>query len=501
MSRTVALRALLCLAAVLAGAAALRWLAPPVVLVNDPKAFQGYTLIFPLKSTETYLVDMQGRVVHSWHSAHPPGEDAHLLKNGHLLRPAQLSGDEALLTGAGAGGLVREFTWDGQLVWDFKFHNDSRTQHHSVTPMPNGEVMLIVWERKTAEQALRAGVKLELAAGGDRLVDSLFEIRPKGKSGGEVVWEWHVWDHLVQDHDPTRANYGVVAEHPELIDINYGRNRNYGLDSVARYTPLTPWGRGPVAGQSDDEALDKLQSIGYVGSGGGKRFQDLIPDWTHVNAVAYNARLDQVMLCCREFHEVWVIDHSTTTAEAAGHAGGRSGKGGDLLYRWGNPQTYRAGTDVDQRLFAPHDAHWIPDGLPGAGHVLVFNNGLGRPDGSYSSVEEIVPPLGAQGRYARPPGSPYGPSEAAWRYPAPDGPDCFSALLSGAQRLPNGNTLICLGLDGTLIEVTAKKAVVWEYVYPAPLKSSRALFRAYRYGLSYPGLAGRDLTPGTTMPG
>jgi hypothetical protein len=221
--------------------------------------------------------------------------------------------------------------------------------------------------------------------------------------------------------------------------------------------------------------------------------------------VAYNAELDQIMLTVRQFNELWIIDHSTTKAEAAGHTGGRSEKGGDLLYRWGNPQTYRAGTKADQRLFAPHDAHWIPRSRPGAGHVLVFNNGLGRPGGDYSSVDELVLPVDAQGRYVREPGTAYAPKEPAWRFVAARKTEFFAGFMSGAQRLPNGNTLICNGLTGTIFEVTMNNEAVWKYVYADHVRSRRKdsgppgsnpVFRAYRYGSDYAGLAGRDLRPG-----
>ena len=232
------------------------------------------------------------------------------------------------------------------------------------------------------------------------------------------------------------------------------------------------------------------------------------------------------------FNELWIIDHSTTVAEAAGHAEGRSGKGGDLLYRWGNPQAYRAGTATDQRLFAQHDVHWIASGLPGAGHLLLFNNGRHRPDGDYSSVEEIIPPADEDGRYLCQPGAAFGLDRTVWSYTAPEKSRFYSLHISGAQRLPNGNTLICSGASGTLFEVTPKGNVVWKYINPVsrqhpgtpdsrparPAADNRGkpddgpgrrngpkdeptntVFRAYRYAPDYPGLTGKDLTPGEKL--
>ena len=358
-----------------------------LALLNEPRAFTGYTLVAPLLSTKTYLIDMRGRVVRTWESDYTAGQDAYLLENGHLLRAGQLKRQERLFTGHAGGGRVQEFTWEGELVWDFKFHNDKQVSHHDVARLPNGNVLLIVWEIKTAEETIAAGRSPE-SVDGPWLVDSVVEIRPTGRATGEVVWEWHVWDHLIQDRDRSKANYGQVAAHPELIDINFGQS----LRSEFSGAPPSPV---EEVGKKND--LNNLRSIGYVGSPAARANPAVIPDWTHVNAVAYNADLDQIMLSVRSFSEFWIIDHSTTSAEAKGHTGGRGGKGGDLLYRWGNPQAYRAGTKEDQRLFAQHDAHWIPRGRPGEGHVLVFNNGLGRTGADYSSVDEIVLPVERQG--------------------------------------------------------------------------------------------------------
>jgi hypothetical protein len=437
------------------------------VQINKPIGFQGYTLVFPLQSTKTFLIDMQGKVVRTWQSRYAARQDAYLLENGHLLRSAKLSDFEALFAGAAQGGRVQEFTWDGKLVWNFKFHNEKQLQHHAITPMPNGNVLLIVWERKTAKEAIEAGVKPALAGNTDMLADSIIEVKPKGLNGGEIVWEWHLWDHLVQDHDRSRANFGDVAAHPELVDANAGRNAMAGFANLARFVNPPARKAEPKKPDAKNDALDKLKGIGYVGASGGRKFAGFFPDWTHVNAVSYNAQLDQIMLSPREFNEVWIIDHSTTKAEATGHTGGRSGRGGDLLYRWGNPRASRAGTGADQRLFSQHDAQWIPVGLPGAGHLLVFNNGGGRPDGSYSSVDEVVLPVRADGSYERKPGRAYGPDKPIWSYTAANKVEFFAPLMSGAQRLPNGNTLICTGFSGTIFEVTPEKEIVWDFINPA----------------------------------
>jgi hypothetical protein len=485
------------------------------VTVSESGSFPGYTLIFPLQSKNTYLVDVQGRVVRSWQSKYTAGQDAYLLPNGNLLRAAKLNDGEAFFAGEGAGGRVQEFTWDGELFWDYKFHNMTQIQHHAITPMLNGNVMLIVWERKTVKQGVEAGANPELV-GGEFLVDSLIEIKPKGKTGGEIVWEWHLWDHLVQDVDKTKANYGNVAEHPELVDVNFARDEGGKFGKGGPGGPKSK-NKEPKKTPENDKALAKLKGIGYLGAGGGAKFAGFFPDWTHVNAVAFNPQLDQIMICPRRFHEFWIIDHSTTKAEAAGHTGGKSGKGGDLLYRWGNPRAYRAGAKADQQLYAQHDAHWIPDGLPGAGHVLIFNNGGGRPGGNYSSVDEIVLPVDSEGKYVHKAGTRYGPEKPDWSYTAPKKSDFFAVMMSGAQRLPNGNTLVSTGFGGAIFEVKPSSETVWKYITPNDSSlgmsgpggpkgpggfggmGGTAIFRAYKYGPDYAGLRGKDLTPGATI--
>jgi Arylsulfotransferase (ASST) len=431
--------------------------APPKLglLINDPKALQGYTLISPFDSSQAFLFDMQGRVVRSWETGCGPALSAFLLENGHLMRPGSIGSDARVFgPGPGVGGRIQEFTWEGELVWDFKFYNAKQLPHHNMTILPNGNVLLIVWDRKTAPEAIAAGRRPEMTGDRHLLVDSLIEIKPTGKTTGEVVWEWHLWDHLVQDFDQTKANFASVAGHPELVNINYGEDD---LPSVIAAREAKEKGKVKADGKADAKADARPTA---------NRPPRIDPDYTHFNGVAYHPDLDQIAVSVWHFSEFWIIDHSTTAAQAAGHAGGRAGKGGDLLYRWGNPQAYRAGTKADRKLFSQHNAHWIAKGHPGAGHLLLFNNGPGRPDGSYSSVDELVLPADSQGRYTLQPGKAYGPDGPVWSYTAPKKTEFYSSFISGAQRLSNGNTLICSGANGTIFEVTSDKTIVWKYVNP-----------------------------------
>jgi hypothetical protein len=432
-----------------------------------------------MTSTDTHLIDMEGRVVRTWRSDWQPALSAYLLESGNLLRSGAVPPGEQPFGGPGAGGRIQEFSWDGQLVWDFRLVLERQLPHHDIAPLPNGNVLVVAWDKKEADEVISAGRRRPWLGDRHLLSDCILEIKPTGKTTGEIVWQWHVWDHLIQDHDPTKANYGDVSAHPELIDVNLGEEM--------RWTAGVP---------------------------------DFTVDWTHINSIAYSPELDQIALSVRAFSEIWIIDHGTTTAEAAGHTGGRRGKGGDLLYRWGNPRAYRRGEQADQRLFKQHHAHWIPSGLPGAGHILLFNNGNNRPGGAYSTVDEIVTPVTADGQYSRTPGQAFEPRDAIWSYAAPNKRDLFSLVVSGAQRLANGNTLICSGASGTLLEVTPEKELVWKFVNPVkgsflgfrPPRGggarigrgglpaiNNALFRAHRYAPGFPGLRGKDLRPGKLL--
>jgi len=411
------------------------------LLHADERANPGYTLLAPISSTSTYLVDVAGKVVHRWESDAGAGNAAYLLENGNLLRTESVAptGRRTFDRG-GAGGRVREIAPDGTVVWEFVLSDEFGRLHHDVDVLPNGNVLMIAWEIRSAEEAIAAGRDPEMLRDGELWPDRILEVQPTPPSGGRVVWEWRVWDHVIQDHDPTKENYGDVSAHPERIDLNFA-------------------------------------------SAGGPA------DWNHTNSVAYNSRLDQIVLSVHEFSEIWVIDHSTTMGEAAGHDGGRFGRGGDLLYRWGNPQAYRAGTQSDQILYGQHDAQWIDEDLPGAGNLLLFNNGFHRPGDPWSAAAEITPPVTEDGTYVIQNGRTYGPKLPTWQYASAD---IYSPNISGAQRLPNGNTLICSGAGGCLTEVTQDGTVVWLYVNPFAVRQGgtlhREVFKVRRYERDHPGI-------------
>jgi hypothetical protein len=397
------------------------------------KSFGNLYLFSPIRSTETYLMDSTGVAIYTWQSDYTPGNSVYLLENGNVLRTGGLRSGS--FDAGGAGGIVQEIAPDSSVVWEFQYASSRVQQHHDIEQMPNGNILMIAWESKTKVEAIAAGRDPNLLGDGELWPDHVIEIDP---ASNEIVWEWHVWDHLIQDYDATKPNFGVIAEHPELIDLNH-TNRQAGAD------------------------------------------------WNHVNAIDYNADLDQILLSVHGFSEIWIIDHNTTTQEAAGLAG-------DLLYRWGNPQAYDAGSATDQQFYVQHDAQWIPDGYPGGGNILVFNNG-DRRTRTYSSVDEIVPPLNPDGSYSLTSESVYGPAAAAWSYTAASPSDFYADHISGAQRLANGNTLICSGTEGRFFEVTPEGEISWQYEYGSQV------FRVTQISANHPGLASLNLQPGEVLVG
>ena len=435
------------------------------LLMNEPEAMRGYVLLTGAFNNDVHLIDHFGRTAHSWQFEKQISH-AKLLDNGHLL--IGVNADRRHYDS------IVETDPEGNAVWQYYMHPDDL--HHDFIKMPNGNVLMIAQGVKTMEEAIAAGANPDAVPSKGMRYDYLIEVRPTGTESGEIVWEWSSWDHIAQDFDASKDNYGVIAEHPELIDLNFTH-----APPRLNHNP-SAW------------------------------------NWLHANGIDYNHELDQIMLSFRNHSELWIMDYSADAEDALTR---QAGKRGAPLYRWGNPRAYGHGTADDQRLFQQHHTHWIDPGLPGAGNILVFNNGWLRFDegqGNYSSVEEIILPLDGYA-YRREPGGAYLPAEPAWTYTAETPTDFYSHVMGCVQRLPNGNTLICDSTSGVVFQVTPDGKQVWKYVYPmdadTPLNQgeeaslwgtsrvqgvpNNVVYRAYWYAPDHPGLQKYDLTPGDTI--
>lgn len=455
---------------------------------KEGKMMPGYTLV--CCGQYQFLLDSDGRVCHEWCSQRNVFV-AHLLDGGNLLRDGSENTDAPLFQAGGAAGFVEVVNWENELVWSWSTKDySSQLTHHELEPMPNGNVLLLTWARKTKEACIKAGRRPELIPDGEVWDNLVVELRPDGKGSADVVWVWSVWDHLVQDYDPDRANYQAdVGAHPELFDINFcppgGKIGCRNRDSIADKSPAAaPSGfhflRGPVGKQGEK-------------------------DWLHCNCVSYDSTRDLIVISVNVMSEFIIIDHSTTTAQAAAHKGGKRGKGGDILYRFGNPQVRRRGSPYDQQLFCQHSAKVIT-GMPGEGHILLFNNGR-APDRHWSSVDEFALPESEPGIFRM-----AALSERVWSFGPAAGRlgSFYCTHSSGCARLPNGNTLVTMGPQGILFEVTPAGEEVWRWVNPVSSRGGAfsvtrqgeqrqgdgySLFRAVRYAPDDPRLAGRALAP------
>ncbi len=406
--------------------------------IISQEVFDGLTLFTPLTDgptgggeNKTILMNNQGEIINEWNHESCIATAPYLMSDSTLICPLKI--DSPFLIGSAYGGKIVKYSWEGDVLWSYEYSDTNHLQHHDIEPMPNGNILFISWDRKTFQEALSAGRRdLESEMWPDKIV----EVQPVGVDSALIVWEWKFWDHIIQDTDSSLANYGEIRGHPELIDINLGE------------MPLAPMG---------------------------------IADWTHLNSIDYNEDLDQILLSSRNMSEIYIIDHSTTTEEASGHSGGNSGMGGDFLFRWGNPKNYERGTISDQVIIGQHDANWIESGFPNSGNIVLYNNGATTGFGqnyTQSSILEIEPPIDGYQYYIN--GTePFSPDTALWSFSG----DFFSSIMSGAKRLPNGNTLVTVATEMRIFEVSTEGVVLWDYVHDG--FGQTTISKASKYPLSY----------------
>ena len=432
-----------------------------------------------------YLIDMAGEVVNFWAGF----TDAYLLEDGTMF-------------GAKGPSTFAQVDWDGNVLWE---HTEERPDYH-----PHHDFLRIynkALEEHTvlyiANVDLSHDEVIDLGADPDAVeryegaqMDAIVEVDQRGN----VVWEYHFKDHLVQDISPLANNYvgegRTIADYPGRLDINWA--------TVQR-------------------------------------------DYLHLNGIDYHPELGHLAISGNRTHEIYIIDHDGTfVANDPGQSLRLAASdAGDFLYRFGNPAIYgqgeyphysKARSPVLERsghkqIGGNHDIQWIKDGLPGAGNLLLFNNGLSVPRGSgdsdpQSELVELNPYLDAngadRGRYVNPPEAGYSDkmpwdkegraagtrtfsNQIVWMYHTTDGFNSHHG--SAVQRLPNGNTLAQLARVGRLLEITPDGEVVWEYVNPVTNQGIQKtlitsqhenIFGGWsplRYLEDFPGLAGKDLSP------
>lgn len=393
------------------------------------QAFDGYALYNPAGQNTAYLIDSEGDIAYSWSCSIAANYAMALAPSGNIVRGAEYSGNQ--INGAAVGGMVQELDANGDVVWEYIYSNSQHVSHHDLCLMPNGNVLLIAWEYIDNDDLVEIGYDDD----DNKYATHFIELQPNGSSA-DIVWEWHIKDHLIQDVDSELPNYGVISEHPELMNIN---------------VEVSTSGGGP-------------------GGGGAAN------DWFHCNGIDYNEALDQIVFSSRFLSEVLIIDHSTTTEEAASHSGGNSGMGGDFIYRWGHPENYD--TAGDQILTAAcHDARWIiDDGRPNGGFIQIFNN---SGNNGASAIDAIDAPVNGY-NYDLTPGQQYEPASYSWRH------NCIASASgqSSSDRMSNGNVFVNLaggmGGAGYMYEADEDDNVVFQY--------NAGTHKAFRYECDHPGI-------------
>ncbi|MEX6627274.1 aryl-sulfate sulfotransferase [Tenacibaculum salmonis] len=370
----------------------------PVILTSNVEVYekslidQGLVLAVENGAKQSYLIDKTGEKVKTWDFDLNLGNDLEIMPDGKLLGMFKVK-DPAFSFGGG-GGVVRLLNIDGTINWEYEYASEDYLAHHDVEMLPNGNILFLAWEKITESEAKLKGVELN----GDIYPEVLIEVNP---STNQIVWEWHSFDHIIQDKfSDITSTFGVLNKSPERIDINYFPKEN--------------------------------------------------GDIMHANGIDFDVDKNVIYVSVNYYSEVWVIDHSTTSVEAKKSVGGNYNKGGDLLYRFGNPEAYK--NSFGNRMFnRNHFPNFLEKNQPGAGNVLVYMNGA---DVSQSTVYELAMPSVFELKTDA-----SNEPNVVWSF---TDSELFYEKISGAVRLDNGNTLICEGGYG-FWEVTPEKEIAWKY--------------------------------------
>ena len=423
---------------------ALSFLLIPVVCQAQLPNPDYYTL-FQLTggAGQTRLIDSAGTVLHTWESniSAPSGTAAYLREDGLLLRSGQRNDIPAVGFPPGSWGTVQLVEMDGTVVWEYTQQVAGElTFHHDLTPLRNGNIFVTVWEFLPVAEMVALGWEPVNNVNGVWM-EKIQELEPNLLDGSTtVVWEWAVENHLSQDLDANRANFVDVGSERGRVDINF----NAGIASG---------------------------------------------DYFHISGIDYSEERDEIVLCPNNIDELWVIDHSTTTAEAATSTGGARGQGGELIYRWGNPQVYdfHNGSTEPGFLRRAHDPRWCVDPDSGEIQLTVHNNEQvdNTPQTADSQALLLDLPLNESGDYVINDAETFLPEAPVVLYERdPANPFFSTPFMGSAQRLGNGNILITLALTRTLVEVDQAGQIVWEETISS---GGNFIFKSQNYSVNYSG--------------
>ena len=458
---------------------------PRGLTINTEGITPGYVMFAVPNSASTYLINRKGEVVHEWKGNYGVFNQ-YLMDDGSIVQGTN-DVDYPVFGFGGPYGRIQKINWDSKMLWDYEYADEKQIVHHDFAVLPNGNILAIAYETWSYEDAVTNGRKSHLIPKSGPWMEKIIEIEPHGPSGGKIVWEWHISDHLIQGADESKKNFGVPAEHPELIDFNLG-------DSIP-----------PAISQDSLESL-KARGMAERNQTPYNKGSDIF----HFNAINYNAELDQIVVSSPELSEVLIIDHSTSIEEASRHSGGKRGKGGDFLYRWGNPENYHQGDSTNRQLFYQHDVRWIEKGKPGEAELTIYNNNvpMGPDSLEYSAIYQINTPINDLGTYDQMASNTFGPEQPSWKYIAHDTISFYGGFISGAHRMKNGNTFITEGPKGRLFEVSREGNILWEYHIPFRgnirkpngepndlMPMTYSAFRSTFIPADHPALADKELLP------
>lgn len=336
---------------------------------------------------------------------------------------------------------IIERNWNNQIVKSVQLNEVGLRLEYEVVKLKNGNYLCVAREEVSLQRFQEYGYDIPNTFPSQS--DAVIEV---DGNNGKVVWRWNLLDHVIQDRFSSKKAFGVLKDNPGKININ----------AIATF------------------------------------------DWNYqesfmINGMDYNEDLDQIVLSVRKIGEIVIIDHSTTTEQAKGSTGGKYNKGGDLLYRYGNPANYNRAPVASQQLYFQHNPNWIKYGEH-KGKIIVFNNRLSLDN--YSTVQIIDPPIKRDGSYTLESNQPYMPLTPTVEYGKTQGKiKIFSNYTSGAKVLPNGNIVITEGSSAKVYEIDPNGEVLWTYAVPI----SGYLFRSERYSYDYPAFTGKQFNATGTV--